>query len=476
MDLKQRFFHHLKEEKLIEPSDKVLIALSGGKDSVCLALLLNEAAKVFGFDLAACHIHHGIRGSEADSDAAFCQELCQTLNLPLFTEYCDAPLFCKENKIGLEEGARILRYGLLDEVAKREGFQKIATAHSASDQAETILFRLIRGSGFSGARGIPAKRGRIIRPILPFYAEEIEAFLATIQQPFTKDSSNSDTIYSRNLIRHDIFPLLEKINPRAKEALNRFGTFSIWQETMLSALWSKLEIDNGFSLNKNAIPLETAKSLAQDKSQYLLLFHGLSQLTKKHNISIDFVHFKAILSLLNHTESGKIIEISNGFCFKIEKKQLVFEKNEKKAECIEYEVELTEGENTLPFDCGTLRADYTEALKVKNINKKSLNIKLNSDKISGRLKARNFRPGDRIFMYGMHKSVKKMLCDSGIPKEYRVFIPIVCDDDEIVWIPFLGLCDKAREEDSKDILQLSLCGEMPETIRQFCENDLSKTL
>lgn len=473
MDLKQRFFEFLKQENMIAPSDRVLVALSGGKDSVCLAYLLSLAKERFGFELAACHVHHGIRGEEADRDARFCETFCKTLSLPLFVEYCDVPAYCKEHKVGLEEGARIERYRLLRKVSEREGFQKIAVAHNASDQAETVLFRLVRGTGFSGTRGILPVRENVIRPLLPFYAEEIEEFLEKNQLLFTQDLSNFDTIYARNLIRRDVFPLLETINPRAKEALNRFGTLSRWQEAMLEKLCNKLEEDGGFSLRDGFIPLETASELAKSEGDLLLLFYALSKLTKKYNISIDFVHFRAVLSLLNHPVSGKIIEISSGFCFEIRQDRLVFGKNESNKDGIEYQIELSEGENLLPFSCGILSITRKEGATAENINKKSLIMKLDSDRIDGRLKARSLKPGDRIRMYGMHKSVKKMLCDSGIPKEFRPFIPAVCDDDEIVWIPFLGLCDKVRRDRPKAVLELTLSGETPEKILRFSENKTS---
>lgn len=475
MDLTQRFYDFLKAENMIAPGERVLVALSGGKDSVCLAKLLVDASEKFNFSVAACHIHHGIRGEEADRDALFCKNFCEKLSIPLFTEYCDVPAFCKKNKLGLEEGARMERYRLLNEVAKREGFQKIATAHSASDQAETVLFRLIRGTGFSGTKGILPKRENIIRPLLPFSSEEIKTFLESCQIPFTQDSSNADTIYSRNLIRKEIFPLIERINPRVRDALNRFGTMSVWQEKMLQKLWEKTEAENGFSAENGFIPLKTARELAKDEANFLLLFYGLSNLAKKHNISIDFVHFKALLSLLNYSESGKIIEISNGFCFEIQKDRVVFKKNECQKVGIEYQIELCDGENPLPFFCGTLSLFRENSKNAENINKKSLIIRLDSDKICGRLQARNLRPGDSIVMYGMHKSIKKMLCDSSIPKEYRQYIPIVCDEEEIVWVPFLGLCDKVRNDTPKKTATLTLFGEIPETIHQRCENEISKT-
>lgn len=482
MDLTQRFFRHLKENKLILPEERVLVALSGGKDSVCLLQLLIEAKDKMNFTLAACHVNHGIRGEDADRDAGFCKALCQEKEIPFYLKHCNVPLYCKENKVGLEEGARQERYRILEETAQNEGFTKIAVAHSASDQAETVLFRLIRGTGFSGTRGISSIRGTVIRPLLPFYTEEIEEYLKSRELSFTQDLSNFDTVYARNRLRHEILPLLKEINPRVEDALCRFGVLSQWQEAMLEKQTKELEIARGFSSDDGALPLAVAKELAQDEGSLLLLFHLLSNLTKKHNISIDFVHFTAILSLLKSSVSGKIIEISDGFSFQTERERLVFKKNENSGESIKYHTELCQGETELPFSCGTVALRTPSFGDGKNPDKRSLSIRLDSDRLDGALFARSLNEGDRILMYGMHKSVKKTLCDLGIPAELRRRIPVVCDNSGIVWIPFIGLCDRVRNDKPSNLLELSLFGDTADYVQNILlqytkppkENELEK--
>ena len=190
----------------------VTAAFSGGADSTALLLALHAVSAAYRLTLRAVHVHHGIRGAEADRDAAFCAALCKRLHIPFQTVYVDAPAYAAAQHLSLETAARILRYRALEEHAP-EGF--IATAHHASDNAETVLFHLIRGSGLKGLCGIPPRNGRIIRPLLHAQKDDILRFLAACGQDFISDSTNFLPHSSRNRIRGEIIPLLERENSGA---------------------------------------------------------------------------------------------------------------------------------------------------------------------------------------------------------------------------------------------------------------------
>ena len=256
MTLYNTFIREAKQKRLFEKNSRVLVAFSGGKDSLCLLNLFSQAAKEWNLTLGACHVHHGIRGEEADADARLAEAFCREKKIPFYLEKTDVPAFCKENGLGLEEGARLERYRILEEVRHREGFDLIATAHSASDQAETVLFRLIRGTGLCGAAGIPVKRDRIIRPLLAFTQEEILSYCKENSLLFTKDSSNDDITISRNRIRSVILPEMKKINPNAENALNRFALMARWQEEMLRKEVSLWEENTGIRAEDGRIPLQ----------------------------------------------------------------------------------------------------------------------------------------------------------------------------------------------------------------------------
>lgn len=459
MDLNERFITYHQSKNTFSESKKVLVAFSGGKDSLCLLTLLRQYEAKLEIKVGACHVHHMIRGEEADREMDFCREVCEDLGIPFFAEKVDVPAFCKKNGVGLEEGARAERYRLLTQIAEAEGYDLIATAHSASDQAETVLFRMIRGSGIAGTRGIAERRDKFIRPLLPFYQEEIVAYLRKHQLTFTKDSSNDDILYSRNRLRNVILPEMKKINPSVEKALVRFGNLSSYQHALCVKLCDQIEKSQNFQAVCGKVPLSVLTEYAKDEADFPLLYEFLSRMAQNENISIDFDRFLSLVSLLKRPIEGKIIEISNGFSFLVKKNTLIFAKHETPLASIEYEMTLQEGTNSLPAFGEILHVSAKKQGKVININKKGLIIHIASDKMEGKLVARNFRNGDKIRMYGMNKRIKKLFCDAGIPSSLRNRIPLVCDDKEVVWLPFFGLCDKARDEKEGQIRTLSLSGE-----------------
>lgn len=200
---------------MVEEGDRVLAAVSGGADSVCLLLVLQELQSVLGFDLRSIHIEHGIRGEESLADAAFVERLCRKIGVECATFPVDARTEAERTGCTLEEAARNLRYGILEREAREWGGAKVAIAHNREDDAETVLFHLARGSGMAGMRGILPVRGKIIRPLLHTGREEILAYLAQKGQGYCVDRTNSDPYYSRNRIRSKVLPQLREINEGA---------------------------------------------------------------------------------------------------------------------------------------------------------------------------------------------------------------------------------------------------------------------
>lgn len=217
---------------MIKNHSTVLIALSGGADSVCLLLLLNEikrqCANELDFALEAVHVEHGIRGAESRADAGFASDLCKRLHIPCHVHSVDVPQYAKSHGLGLEEAARILRYEAFEKEAEQKQDNSrqavVAVAHHMEDNAETVLFQMLRGSGAKGLSGmhpVSVKNGvTYIRPLLSATRAQIEDYLRENGQAFVTDATNTDTAYSRNKLRHDVFPLLLQINDRAIEHIN----------------------------------------------------------------------------------------------------------------------------------------------------------------------------------------------------------------------------------------------------------------
>ena len=202
---------------------RVLCAVSGGADSMCLLNWLSYNAETLEISVAAAHFEHGIRGDESLRDMAFVEDVCRAMGIQLFIGRGDVPRYAEEKGVGLEEAARELRYEFLKKTAEQNGFDRIATAHNADDNAETVIFNLARGSGAAGICGIPPVRGNIVRPLLETTRTEIERYLEEHGVSHIEDSTNSSQQYSRNKIRLQIMPVLREINPSVSRAILRTG-------------------------------------------------------------------------------------------------------------------------------------------------------------------------------------------------------------------------------------------------------------
>ncbi|MFA6030725.1 MAG: tRNA lysidine(34) synthetase TilS [Elusimicrobiota bacterium] len=218
-----------RAEGLLRPGDRVLAAVSGGPDSVLLALHLARLAPKKRLKLALAHFHHGLRGAEADRDAASVRRLAARLGLPLFERRLGVARAAREEGRSVEDAGRLLRYRALAELARAEGFDKVATGHHLDDQAETLLLHLLRGTRAKGLGGIPPRRALartgpgakvlLVRPLLPLRRTEIRACLRALGQGFRLDRSNLREHHTRNWVRRRVLPLLEKRNPRIREGL-----------------------------------------------------------------------------------------------------------------------------------------------------------------------------------------------------------------------------------------------------------------
>ena len=262
--------------------ERVVCAVSGGADSMCLLHLVWSQ----GYDVIAAHFEHGIRGEESQRDAHFVETWCRKHGIPFVLGHGDAPGYAAENGLSLEEAARELRYDFLYKTAEAYGADRILTAHSLDDNAETLLFNLIRGSGTAGLCGIPQSRGKLLRPLLHVSRAEIEAYLRENEVPHVEDSSNESDDYTRNLIRHRVMPLLKEINPRFPEAAERTARLSERDEAFFSAL---ARAYLGRELKNESLPLESLRALHPAVASRVIrtLFPGLSM--ERCDAVLDFV-------------------------------------------------------------------------------------------------------------------------------------------------------------------------------------------
>lgn len=298
---------------MLPEESRVLCAVSGGADSMCLLHWLRQLRQERRFALYAAHFEHGIRGDESLRDAGFAEEQCRKLEIPFTLGKGDVPAFAARQKIGLEEAARILRYRFLDETADRLGCDRIATAHNRNDNAETMLMNLCRGSGTRGLAGIPPVRGRLIRPLLQTDRAEIEAWLQENGIPHIEDSSNQEDGNLRNRIRHQMIPMLEEMNPSVLAAFGRTASLLRADEDFLSGMAEDFLREHR---NGNRLPAaELARLEPVVASRVLRLLCGTG---------VSMERTRALLAFAGGTERG-VLELP-GQKVRRQKGELIFEK------------------------------------------------------------------------------------------------------------------------------------------------------
>ena len=225
----------IREYDMLPNEGLVLCAVSGGADSMCLLAWLSELSEKYGFTVAAAHYNHGLRGEAAARDEEFVRDYCRAHEIPFYAGHGDVAAAAREHGWSVEEAGRNLRYAFLQETAQQAGAVRIATAHNRSDNAETVLMNLIRGTGLTGLAGIRPVRGILIRPLLETGRDEIEAYLAAHHVPHVEDETNESTVYTRNRLRRELLPALRELNPKAEESIAKTAALLRQDEAYLNA-------------------------------------------------------------------------------------------------------------------------------------------------------------------------------------------------------------------------------------------------
>ena len=295
--------------------EKILVALSGGPDSVALFHILAQAAPVLGFELGAAHVNHGYRGQAADGDQAFSRDLARDLGIPFFTQSCDVAAQAKAAGISLEEAGRQARYAFFSTLVADQGFTRIATGHHRDDNVEQVLMNLLRGSGLDGLAGIPALQtglceAPVIRPLLSLSKGDLLDLLSEINQDFCRDATNADTAHRRNALRHHLIPLLEeRYNPRIREGLDRL---------------SQMATQESDFLDREAEKIFNAQTCSPEGSDVILKLQGLTDChpallprvlrlglrrVKSDLKRISHTHIRDMVTLMAEAQPGKHLDL-----------------------------------------------------------------------------------------------------------------------------------------------------------------------
>ena len=412
---------------LLKGAKHITVALSGGADSMALLVALLELKDELGIEkISAAHFNHKIRGSEAIRDQEFVTEFCKKIDIELILGSADVPTFAKEQGISIELAARKLRYEFFDGIDT----SLIATAHTASDNIETVIFNITRGTALSGLGGIPPKRDKYIRPLILCTRDMIENYCEQKGIAFVTDSTNLCDDYTRNKIRHNVIPVLKEINLSAENAVSRMTASVREDEDFINGVvnqeYDKLVSERGVCVKDfcNLHPSIAKRIIAKYCATY--------------NVEIDNYHINSIFDIC--LSNGKI-SLSQDMAAFIKDGFLKIDNAKGESANSSFAVDIKQSVNDL----------FNGNEKVHNLLLKNV---LDCDKIVGQLNLRTRESGDTIRLKNKNctKTLKKLFCEYKIPLEERENLPVLADRDGVVWIHKIGVAERvAADRDSKRI-------------------------
>jgi len=456
----ERVLDTIKEYNMISQNDKIIVAVSGGPDSICLLHILYKLKEIFNITLYAAHLNHCLRGDEADKDEEYVKEFCNKLGIECFTKKIDINKLSKERGISSESAGREARYEFFDELLKKLEAQKIALAHNANDQAETVLMRIMRGTGMEGLVGIKPVRSNIfIRPLINIKRENIEKYCKENNLNPRIDKTNLESIYTRNKIRLELIPYLQKnFNKDIINVLNRLADTIIIDNDYLDKI-SK-EKYNTYCENKAGKVIIYKGAFSEEKAILNRIIRKAINNLKGNLYDIEKIHIKNLIEL-QKCNTGKKINLPNGI--------IAFNNYG--------DIELTLGEKfrnkpdndeyILYIDRENIIESFNLKVSLRLINKdEKINFKENSfvkyfdfDSAPKNIYLRTRRNGDKFTPLGMKgsKKLKDLFIDLKVPKEERDTIPIIVFDDEIVWIVGYRISEKYKiNKNTKKILEIKI--------------------
>ena len=337
----ERVRQTIATHQLIQPRTRIVVAVSGGADSVALLHLLVHVRQEWDVTLHVAHLNHGLRAASAE-DAAFVQALAMRWHLSTTIETADVGAVCAREGWSLEEGARQVRYEFLLEVARRQSAHTIATAHTADDQAETVLMRLLRGTGLMGLGAIPMKRRHgqswIVRPLLESWRREILAYLQEAQMTHREDATNTDTRFVRNRIRHELLPLLERdYNPNVKGALAQLAEQSQWDYAYLQEAAGRQWKRTVKVRPSAAVEMSIAAFLHQPQALQRQLVRQAIQQVKGDVRSFEFRHWVAIQRVFTDCPVGTLLDLPGGVQIRREQDRVIYQRTQASTDMLAFD-------------------------------------------------------------------------------------------------------------------------------------------
>ncbi|MFY9942602.1 MAG: tRNA lysidine(34) synthetase TilS [Desulfobacterales bacterium] len=456
--------HTIDTHGLFETGESVLVAVSGGADSICLLHVLLALAPEYGLRLGVAHLHHGLRGEAADRDARFVADLARRCNLPVFLGTADVRGLKQQRRLCLEEAARHARYDFLAHIARQHHFSKIAVGHQQDDNVELTLMFLIRGSGARGAGGIPPVReNRIVRPLIDTKREDILSYLKANGLDCISDATNQDNVFLRNRIRLQLLPALAKdYNPRIREALARFARVTRAEDDWLESLTAPIlkAVCLAQSDTSMTLSVEALRSLHPAAQRRVL--RGCLETVKGSLRRITFEHIEAVLALASNGARRGSLDLPDRIRVQRSPDRLQVSLAQKPLRTLtpdspvaptkdfNYPVPDPVSETVsiaLPEIRGRLEFRRISSEKVPTTRHAGGFVAFFAiDALSFPLTIRNVRPGDRFTPFGMagRQKVHRFFIKQKIPRESRIRYPLLLSGTKIIWVAGLRMDQTAR--------------------------------
>ncbi|WP_432626405.1 tRNA lysidine(34) synthetase TilS [Brotaphodocola sp.] len=491
--MQNKVIRFIRETHMLEPGDRVIAAVSGGADSICLLSILNQLRTVLPVSVRVIHVHHGLRGVEADRDEAWVQEVCGRMEIPFFSVHRDVRAYAGEHGMSEEEAGRVLRYEAFEQMAREwdeencklhlienstngTSFAKIALAHHQEDQAETILHHLLRGSGLRGLSGMHPVQGRRIRPLLCVGREEIREYLKREKLCWCEDSTNESGDYTRNRIRRELLPMMENlVNARAQENLlhagELFAQADAYLEEQALAVWRRAGREDG--KGEAEAPSGAAAGIALDEFRaqqpiirsYLiriLLDHaqpGWKDITRRHFDSLDRLAFGSVGGSADlpgdlRAQTGYRYLWICKFCESSRAEtQEVRENSDRSGEI---SAEKIPEEKRVPNLQMRIFPHEKGAEFPKNLYTKWFDY----DKIKTALSVRFREEGDYLSIPGgKRKTAARYMIDEKIPRHLRDQIPLLAEGSHVLWVIGYRISEYYKiTDDTKTVLEVTLDG------------------
>lgn len=448
----------INKYNLIECGDRIVLGLSGGPDSVCLLHILNRLKEQLDIEVYAAHLNHQIRGIEAQKDALYVSQICESMGITHFIKSIDVPKYCEENGLSIEEGARKLRYEMFDEIRKKTKSNKIAIGHNLNDQAETILMRMMRGTGLQGLRGIEYIRDNgIIRPILDLERSEIEAYCEEYKLNPRIDKSNLESIYTRNKIRLELIPYMkDNFNTNVIESIVRMSN-SLRNDSDYIEEEALIKFSEVCTFNSDSVEINLDKyNTLHNAIKVRVIRNGIKCILGDTNF-LDQKHIEDVIGLENKNKINKKLTLPRGVFAYRKQGTIMLTTKEIVNEEIEFCYNIPSNgfvklkELNMIIEAQTMSIDRYRSLRADKMSKV-----FDFNKIKGGITIRNRKQGDKIKLAAGSKKLKDLFIDLKIPREDRCKIPVMADEQGIIFVGDYKVSENYKiDSETKEVLKIS---------------------